>query len=513
MARVVVDVMLKPEILDPQGQAVARALPQLGVTGVSDVRIGKRIEIELDGEADEAALERVRAFADQLLANPVIEDYVVHAPSPGRLGMTARIGVVTFPGSLDDRDALRAVRLAGAEPVASGTATATCTGSTPSCCPAASPTATTCAAARSRASPRSWRSSSRPRRTACRSSASATASRCSASPTCCPARSSATTTCTSSAATSGCASRPRPRPGPTVYAAGEEIVIPLKNGEGGYVADERTLDELEAEGRVVARYLDVNPNGSRRDIAGITNAAGNVVGLMPHPEHAVEALTGPEGHDRRPRVLHLGAPLAGREPRVSGSTPSRPRRRRPTSRSRTPSSASRPTSTTASASILGRRPTSSELAMYSVMWSEHCSYKSSKVHLRQFGDKAPPDRRAAGRHGRERRRRRHRPGLGGDLQGRVAQPPELRRALPGRGHRRRRHRARHPHDGRAPGRRHGPAALRPGRRAPTRAGCCPASSPASAATATASACRTSAARSSSTRPTSATRWSTRSASA
>ena len=77
------------------------------------------------------------------------------------------------------------------------------------------------------------------------------------------------------------------------YGDGEEIVIPLKNGEGCYVADERTLDELEGEGRVVARYLDVNPNGSRRDIAGITNAAGNVVGLMPHPEHAVEDLTGP----------------------------------------------------------------------------------------------------------------------------------------------------------------------------------------------------------------------------
>jgi phosphoribosylformylglycinamidine synthase len=77
------------------------------------------------------------------------------------------------------------------------------------------------------------------------------------------------------------------------YATGQEIVVPLKNGEGGYVADERTLDELEAEGRVVARYLELNPNGSRRDIAGIANAAGNVVGLMPHPEHAVEPLTGP----------------------------------------------------------------------------------------------------------------------------------------------------------------------------------------------------------------------------
>jgi phosphoribosylformylglycinamidine synthase len=77
------------------------------------------------------------------------------------------------------------------------------------------------------------------------------------------------------------------------YQPGQEIVVPLKNGEGGYVAEERTLDELEAEGRVIARYVGVNPNGSRRDIAGITNAAGNVVGLMPHPEHAVEALTGP----------------------------------------------------------------------------------------------------------------------------------------------------------------------------------------------------------------------------
>ncbi len=77
------------------------------------------------------------------------------------------------------------------------------------------------------------------------------------------------------------------------FVAGHEIVIPLKNGEGGYVADERTLDALEAEGRVVARYLDMNPNGSRRDIAGICNERGNVVGLMPHPEHAVESLTGP----------------------------------------------------------------------------------------------------------------------------------------------------------------------------------------------------------------------------
>ncbi|WP_318646748.1 phosphoribosylformylglycinamidine synthase subunit PurQ [Nocardioides donggukensis] len=77
------------------------------------------------------------------------------------------------------------------------------------------------------------------------------------------------------------------------YTQGEEITVVLKNGEGSYVADEATLDRLEGEGRVVARYLDGNPNGSLRDIAGISNAAGNVVGLMPHPEHAVEDLCGP----------------------------------------------------------------------------------------------------------------------------------------------------------------------------------------------------------------------------
>ncbi|MBV9023020.1 MAG: phosphoribosylformylglycinamidine synthase subunit PurQ [Streptomycetaceae bacterium] len=76
------------------------------------------------------------------------------------------------------------------------------------------------------------------------------------------------------------------------YTAGDEISIPLKNIDGRYTADERTLDQLEAEGRVAFRYVGMNPNGSLRDIAGITNEAGNVVGLMPHPEHAVEPLVG-----------------------------------------------------------------------------------------------------------------------------------------------------------------------------------------------------------------------------
>lgn len=79
----------------------------------------------------------------------------------------------------------------------------------------------------------------------------------------------------------------------SAFEADQDIVIPLKNGEGRYVADDATLDELESEGRVAFRYVGENPNGSLRGIAGITNARGNVVGLMPHPEHAIEELTGP----------------------------------------------------------------------------------------------------------------------------------------------------------------------------------------------------------------------------
>ncbi len=81
------------------------------------------------------------------------------------------------------------------------------------------------------------------------------------------------------------------------YEAGQRITVPLKNQDGQYVADEQTLDMLEGEGRVVFRYDGWNPNGSRRNIAGIANERGNVVGLMPHPEHAVEQGFGPDSAD------------------------------------------------------------------------------------------------------------------------------------------------------------------------------------------------------------------------
>ncbi|MQA15399.1 MAG: phosphoribosylformylglycinamidine synthase subunit PurQ, partial [Pseudonocardiaceae bacterium] len=72
-----------------------------------------------------------------------------------------------------------------------------------------------------------------------------------------------------------------------------EILVPLKSGEGRYVADASTLAELEGDGRVVFRFLGGNPNGAANDIAGIASADGRVVGLMPHPEHAIDRLTGP----------------------------------------------------------------------------------------------------------------------------------------------------------------------------------------------------------------------------
>jgi phosphoribosylformylglycinamidine synthase PurS subunit len=119
--RVVVDVMLKPEILDPQGSAVAAALPKLGYDGITSVRQGKRFELEIDGEVTDERLAQVHEAAGRLLSNPVIEDFTVRVEATGggrggRAGM--RVGVVTFPGSLDDGDARRAVRLAGAEAVA-----------------------------------------------------------------------------------------------------------------------------------------------------------------------------------------------------------------------------------------------------------------------------------------------------------------------------------------------------------------------------------------------------------
>jgi len=207
--------------------------------------------------------------------------------------MTARIGVVTFPGSLDDRDALRAARAAGAEPVALWHGDHDLRGVDAVVLPGgfsygdylragaiasfAPIMAEVVAAARD---------------------GLPVLGICNGFQVLCEAGLLPGALIRNAGLHFVCRDqRLRVESADTAwtseYAAGAEIVVPVKNGEGRYVADEQTLDELEATGRVVFRYAGGNPNGALRDIAGIRNEAGNVVGLMPHPEHAIDPLTGP----------------------------------------------------------------------------------------------------------------------------------------------------------------------------------------------------------------------------
>src|SRR3954452_4009976 len=207
--------------------------------------------------------------------------------------MPARVGVVTFPGSLDDRDALRAVRIAGGEPVALWHGDHDLRGVDAVVLPGGfsygdylragaiarfSPVMVEIVAAAGRGLP--------------------VLGICNGFQVLCESHLLPGALTRNAGLHFTCLDqRLRVESSGTAwtgeYASGAEIVIPMKNGEGRYVADEATLDELERSGRVVFRYLNGNPNGSLRDIAGIRNEAGNVVGLMPHPEHAIDALTGP----------------------------------------------------------------------------------------------------------------------------------------------------------------------------------------------------------------------------
>ena len=175
------------------------------------------------------------------------------------------------------------------------------------------------------------------------------------------------------------------------YDAGQEIVVPLKNGEGGYVASEAVLDELEGEGRVVGALPRAQPQRQparhRRHQQRARQRRG------PHAAPRARRGGADRPDDRRSRVLHLDP-----EGSCRGMTPATPSRRpdtvadalaHPEREQPYDQLGLKPNEYAEIREILGRRPTSGELAMYSVMWSEHCSYKSSKVHLRQFGDKKP----------------------------------------------------------------------------------------------------------------------------
>ena len=204
-----------------------------------------------------------------------------------------RVGVVTFPGSLDDVDARRAVRLAGAEPVALWHAERDLAGVDAVVLPGGfsygdylrcgaiarfSPVMQSVVEAAGRGIP--------------------VLGICNGFQVLCEAHLLPGALVRNARRTFACVDQ-RLRIERTTtawtsaYESGQEVLIPLKNGEGGYVADKPTLDRLDGEGLVVARYVGPDPNGSLRAIAGISNPAGNVVGLMPHPEHAVEDLCGP----------------------------------------------------------------------------------------------------------------------------------------------------------------------------------------------------------------------------
>ncbi|THV26704.1 phosphoribosylformylglycinamidine synthase subunit PurQ [Glycomyces paridis] len=206
--------------------------------------------------------------------------------------MSARIGIVTFPGSLDDRDAARAVHLAGAEPVGLWHDDTALAGVDAVFLPGGFSYGD---ALRCGAIARFSQVMDSIKRAA--GAGMPVVGVCNGFQVLCESH------LLPGALVRNAHLRYRNRPArlrvetdrtawTRLYEPGTEVVFPAKHGEGRYVADEATLDELERTGRVVFRYLD-NPNGSMRDIAGVTNEAGNVVGLMPHPEHAVEALTGP----------------------------------------------------------------------------------------------------------------------------------------------------------------------------------------------------------------------------
>jgi phosphoribosylformylglycinamidine synthase I len=206
--------------------------------------------------------------------------------------MSARVGVITFPGSLDDRDAARAVRLAGAEPVSLWHAEADLLGVDAVVLPGGFSYGDYLrAGAIARFAPLM------DKLVAAAGDGLPVLGICNGFQVLCESHLLPGALTRNVGLHFVCrAQRLRIENADTAwttdYEKGQEVVIPVKNMDGCYVADEATLEELESTGRVVARYLDVNPNGSLHDIAGICNEAGNVVGLMPHPEHAVEILTG-----------------------------------------------------------------------------------------------------------------------------------------------------------------------------------------------------------------------------
>ena len=291
------------------------------------------------------------------------------------------------------------------------------------------------------------------------------------------------------------------------YNAGQVIRVPVAHGEGNYIADAETIERLEKEGRVLFRYcspegkLDEawNVNGAINAIAGIVNERGNVLGMMPHPENHVEAAIGVDRRARAVRRAGRGigqggmSELGGVAQRTQDHARTRRRARAQARRVQAPARTDRPHADADRARhLLG----DVERALLVQV------LQGASAHAADQGPARHPGPR------RECRRHRHRRWLRLRVQDGEPQPPELHRALSGRGDRRRRHPARRVHHGGAADRLPQRALLRRAGALRRRGISSPAWSPASAATATRLACRRSAARCASIRATTATAWST-----
>ena len=282
-----VEVRLRPGIADPEGATIERALPALGFDGVASVRSGRCFNVELDAADLEAARSHAAELADRLLANPVIGE-----PDRGARGlMAATVGVVVFPGTNCEHDAVLALEALGAEARLVFHADGSLSGLDAVVLPGGFAHGDYLRpGAIARFSPVMEAVSAFARE------GGAVVGICNGFQVLCEAHllpgalqknSGLTFLCepallrvdsTRSVLTSGA-------------ALGQLLEVPINHFSGSYTCDLETLRELRDHERIVLRYVE-NPNGSVDDIAGICNEAGNVVGLMPHPERASSALLG-----------------------------------------------------------------------------------------------------------------------------------------------------------------------------------------------------------------------------
>ena len=293
--RATVLVRPKPGILDPQGQAVESSLRHLGFD-VGEARVGKLVDVELATDDRDEALAQLEQMCEQLLTNPLIESYAIELERAmtENAGPRPTVPVIVFPGSNDDRDAQLALERLGAD------------------------------------SPRVWHTEEAlpPETRAIVLPGGFSYGdylRCGAIARFSPVMKAVADFAADGGLVLGICNgfqilteagllpgtlRPNESlsfvcrdvsltveradtPFTSRCEAGQELVVPVKHGDGCWFADDELLGELEANGQLVLRYAaGENPNGAVADVAGVVNADGNVFGLMPHPEHAVDPLLG-----------------------------------------------------------------------------------------------------------------------------------------------------------------------------------------------------------------------------